>query len=306
MRAMINRRKLLTQSIGLAAASATFSVRPDTAFAQGKVSRKSGSRIKLGLNAYSFDKPLRDGSMTYDDVVQYCAEQGFEGLDATGYYFPGYPKVPTDEYINKLKRTAFLNGITISGTGVRNDFSVPDAARRKSDVQLVKDWIEVAAKLGAPVIRVFSGANVPQGHTFDQVLAWMAPDFKECAAYGKRYGVIVALQEHNDFLKTADETIRVVDAVDSEWFGVILDVGSLRRTDPYPEIEKLLPYAVSWQIKQTVWYDAKEAPIDLPRIKAIIDKVGYRGFVPIEALGGGDPKQKVTQFLAQVRKGFGV
>jgi len=185
---------------------------------------------------------------------------------------------------------------------VRNDFSVPDAASRKNDVQMVKNWIEAASKLGAPLIRVFSGRALPQGHTAEQVLEWMVPDFKECAAYGERHGVILGLQQHNDFLKTADETIRLIDAVNSEWFGAILDVGSLRQTDPYREIEKLVPYAVSWQIKEEVWYGTKATPIDLPRVKAIIDKSGYRGFVPFEALGGGDPRVKVAQFLEKCEK----
>jgi hypothetical protein len=39
-------------------------------------------------------------------------------------------------------------------------------------------------------------------------------------------------------------------------------------------------------------------------VKAIIDKTGYRGFVPFEALGGGDPRVKVAQFLEKVRKEF--
>ncbi len=278
---MIHRRNFLRQSTCMAVTAAGASL------AEGKVARQSGVKLKLGLNAYSFDKPLRDGSMTLADAVHYCAQYGIDGLDATGYYFPGYPKAPADEYIYNLKKTAFLNGVTISGTGVRNDFSVPDAASRKNDVQMVKNWIEVASKLGAPLIRVFSGRGLPPGHTADQVLEWMVPDFKECAAYGERHGVILGLQQHNDFLKTADETIRLVDAVNSEWFGVILDVGSLRQTDPYREIEKLVPYAVSWQIKEEVWYDTKATPIDLRRVKAIIDKSGYRGFVPFEALGGG-------------------
>jgi hypothetical protein len=82
---------------------------------------------------------------------------------------------------------------------------------------------------------------------------------------------------------------------------VILDVGSLRQKDPYEEIERLLPYACTWQIKETVWYGAKQVPIDLPRIKAIIDKVGFRGFLPIEALGEGDPETIVAGFLSKVR-----
>jgi sugar phosphate isomerase/epimerase len=165
---------------------------------------------------------------------------------------------------------------------------------------MVKDWIEVASKLGAPVIRVFSGRVRPEGHTFDQALEWMIPAFQECAEYGKQHGVILGLQQHNDFLKTAAETIRVIEAVNSPWFGDILDVGSLRTNDPYEEIEKLVPYAVSWQLKEKVG----DQNTDLKRIKAIIEKVGYRGVLPFEALGAGDPRDRITAFLEQIRTVF--
>jgi len=301
MKTILHRRRFLARSIGLAAAAAL----PGAAPAQRKVARNAGVKLKLALNAYSFNKQLRDGSMTLEDAVDFCAQHSIDGLDATGYYFPGYPKVPSDEYIFKLKRKAFLNGVAFSGTGVRNDFTVPDAASRKADVQMVKDWIEVAVKLGAPVIRVFTGPKMPEGRTFDQVLEWMIPDFKICAEYGQRHGIIVGLQNHNDFLKTADQTIRVIEAVNSDWFASILDIGSLRQGDPYAEIEKLEPYAVSWQLKENVGYGNKETPTDLRRVKAIIDKLGYRGYLPFEALGlTGDPREKVAAFLDQVRKVF--
>ncbi len=258
----IDRRRFLGRSASLAVAAAIPAV---AAPPPAKVARESGVKLKLGLNAYSFDKPLRAGSMTLADAVHFCAQHGVDALDATGYYFPGYPKVPTDEYIYNLKRTAFVNGVAISGTGVRNDFAVADAAARKKDVQMVKDWIVVASKLGAPVIRVFSGRERPEGHSFDEALEWMVADFKECAAFGKQHGVVVALQQHNDFLKTAAETIRVIDAVGSDWFGCILDIGSLRSGDPYAEIEKLVPYAVSWQIKENVGRGGKEEPTDLAK-----------------------------------------
>ena len=294
----IDRRKFLGRSAGLVAAAAI----P----APARVARESGVKLKLGLNAYSFDRPLREGSMTLADAVLFCAQHGVDALDPTGYYFPGYPKIPADEYIYNLKRTAFVNGVAISGTGVRNNFAVADEAARRSDVQMVKDWIVVASKLGAPVIRVFSGGAPPAGHSFDEVLAWMVADFKECAAFGQQHGVVVALQQHNDFLKTAAETIRAIDAVGSDWFGCILDVGSLRSGDPYAEIEKLVPYAVSWQIKENVGRDGKDEPTDLAKIKAIMDRSGYRGYVPFEALGGGDPRVRVATFLEKIRQAFGL
>lgn len=289
----ISRRKLLAL-----AATAPFAV-------HGGVRRLvPGTRIRIGLNAYSFNRPLMAGTMTIPDVLEYCARRNIEGVDLTGYYFRGYPNVPTDETIYSIKRAAFVNGVTIIGTGVRNDFALPDATSRRGHIQLVKEWIDVAQKLGAGIVRVFAGREVPKGHTFDQVLAWMIPAFQECAEYGAKRGVIVGLQHHHDFLKTAAETIRVVEAVQSEWFSVILDVGSLRQGDPYEEIERLLPWAASWQIKEHVWYGAKNVEIDLPRLRAIIDKVGFRGFTPVEALGEGDPATIVSAFLAKVRRAF--
>ena len=304
MNASIQRRKFLTRSIGIATISSAAGLRTGAAFAQGKVVRTSGTRVKIGLNAYSFNEPLRANTMTLADVVDYCAQHGLDCLDATGYYFPGYPKVPDDKYVYSLKRRAYLNGVTIHGTGVRNNFAVTDAAARVDDVEMVKGWIEVASKLGASVIRVFTGTKVPDGYTFDQTLAWMVPLFKECAAHAALHGVIVGLQNHDGFLKTADETIRVIEAVNSEWFGSILDIGSLRQSDPYQEIERLLPYAVSWQLKESVGVGGKEVPTDLAKIKAIVDKGGYRGFMPIETLGEGDPKVKVAAFVEKVRKVF--
>jgi sugar phosphate isomerase/epimerase len=295
----MRRRDLLSLAVAAPLASRSL-------LANGGVKRLTpGTRIRIGLNAYSFNRPLMAGTMSIPDVLNYCAKQQLDGVDLTGYYFKGYPNAPTDENIYSIKRAAFLNGVTITGTGVRNDFALTDASSRRGHIQLVKDWIDVAAKLGSDMVRVFAGREVPKGFTFDQVLEWMIPAFQECAEYGSKRGVIVGLQHHDDFLKTADETIRVVQAVKSEWFSVILDVGSLRQVDPYAEIEKLLPYASNWQIKEHVWYDTKKVDIDLPRLRTIIDKVGYRGFMPIEALGPGNPEEVVTAFLNRVRKAFG-
>lgn len=273
--------------------------------AQPRAARLAGSGVRLGLNVYSFNQPLRDGSMTLADAVRFCAEHGIPGIDTTGYYFPGYPAKPAEDYVRRLKREAFLHGVAIFGTGVRNDFSLPDPDARRRELQLVKDWIEVAAALGAGVIRVFSGRGAPEGRTFEQVLEWMAPLMRECADYGARHGVMIGVQNHDDFLKTAAQTVRLVEAVNHEWFGVILDVGSLRQGDPYEEIARLIPYAVSWQLKENVAPGGREEPTDMKRIQALTGAHGYRGWLPIETLGAGDPREKLVRLLGRVREAFG-
>jgi len=102
--------------------------------------------------------------------------------------------VPSDDYVNTFKRTAFEYGLGISGTGVRNNFTPSDKAERATSVQLVKDWVEVAARLGAPVIRVFcdtqsrnqSWQDVAKGFTREQVQAWLVDAVGECAEHGKK------------------------------------------------------------------------------------------------------------------------
>jgi sugar phosphate isomerase/epimerase len=260
------------------------------------------NRFKLSLNAYSFNEPLRSGKTDLFQVMEFCAREGFDAIDLTGYYFPGYPAVPADDYIFKLKHKAHKLGLAISGTGIRNDFSEPDAEKRKAEISLVKSWIEVAAKLGAPVIRIFTGKITTPGYSRAQVLSWMIPAINECAAHGARYGVIVAMQNHNDFIQTADQAIEILNAVNNEWFGLVLDTGSFLSNEPYGEIEKTANYAVNWQVKEKLTVNGLSSQMDLDRLFRIIVRSDYRGYLPIETLSPGDPFRIVPPFLQQVRK----
>jgi hypothetical protein len=94
----MKRRQLLKQAVGLAVGVAA-SAYPGRALPLGEVKRHGGTRIKIALNAYSFNRPLMAGAMTLSDVVDYCASQNLDALDATGYYFPGYPNAPEDESV---------------------------------------------------------------------------------------------------------------------------------------------------------------------------------------------------------------
>ena len=281
-----------------------------TADAQQPISRTGGPRLKISLNAYSFNgaltTPAKDGkpAMTLFDLLEFCARENFDGIDPTGYYFPGYPKAPPDPFVNDFKRRAFQLGIDITGTGVRNNFAQADKAKRAADVQLVKDWIEVAAKLGAPVIRVFAGAESP-GHSRAEVAEWMAADLKECADYGRRFGVLVGIQNHGDFLKTSAHVLEILRLVDSGWFGVIVDTGNFQTGDPYEEIGRVVPHAVNFQVKESPYGNASPVRMDLKKLVAVIRAGGYRGYLPIETLVAPgqpyDPLAKVPRFLREVR-----
>src|SRR5215212_7957891 len=77
--------------------------------AQNPISRKGGSYVRTSLNAYSFNTLLNEGmknpgkGMTMFQLLDFAAKNNFDAIDITGYFFPGYHAVPSDEYINSVK-----------------------------------------------------------------------------------------------------------------------------------------------------------------------------------------------------------
>jgi hypothetical protein len=178
-------------------------------------------KLEPGLNAYSFNKLLNDAirkrgpGITLEGVMDFAAKNKFAAFDPTGYFFPGYPKRPDDGYVDGLKKHAADLGIVLSGTGVRNNFTTADKDVRAEGVAHIKEWVEVAARLGVPVIRVFADTqmraenwqSVSKNAPRKDVLDWIAADLRECADHDKQYRVKIGVQNHGDFLATADQAI---------------------------------------------------------------------------------------------------
>ena len=315
----VSRRRFLTTSALLPfAVAGGFPTAPARA-AYPPIPRTGGSHLRTSLNAYSFSDLLaanaKDATKGLDlfQVCDFAATAGFDAVDLTGYFFPGYPQPPETGYLVRLKRHAFTLGLDISGTGVRNDFTAADPAVRAEGVARLKTWIEVAARLGAPTVRAFADAQ-PPFKTWQQasgnasretVEAWMAAALRECAIHAEKFGVFVAVQNHGDFIATGPEHLSLLRRVDHAWCAALVDTGKYLSADPYADIALLAPYAVNWQIKETMQSTLKSPRVDFKKLVAIIRQSGYRGYVPIETLSMGrkdyDPAAEVTKMLADLR-----
>jgi sugar phosphate isomerase/epimerase len=265
-----------------------------------------------GVNAYSFSDLLeardnRNKQQVYTlfNLVDWCSANNIAALDPTAYFFPTYPEVPSDEYLEKFKAHAARTGVAISGTGIRNDFASPDTAIRAEGVQRAKNWIVAASKIGAPVVRVFAGA-IPEGVEWEVAAGWMIECYKELAAFGSSYGVKIGIQNHGDMLQTAEQCIYVLKEVDSEWVGLIVDTGNFKTEDPYKDIAEVVPYAINWQVKESAFGLGSEIPLDYKRLVQIVREGGYKGYFPVETLmvrgKPYDPFALVTGMLTELQK----
>ncbi|MEU5727142.1 TIM barrel protein [Micromonospora sp. NPDC047738] len=294
---------------------------------------------KVSLNLYSFNVNInawlnnRQDTPQLDTLaaIRWAAEAGFDAVDVTAYYIPGYsnttmPTLPDGEikaFARQIRDLTKELGIEISGTGYQNDFANPSADRRALDVERGKYWIDVAAEMDAPVIRVFSGP-VP---TDINRLGWetvtrerVVPALRQLAEYGAAKGVQIGLQNHGDMTATAGQTIQLLKWVDHDNIGIVNDTGYFRpfryttglNYDWYADIADVLPYSNNFQVKKRPGGAETDTTMDLNKLFTDVRYSDYRGYIPLELLWARDepgyprdlpepPYEQISGFLDAVK-----
>ena len=290
----------------LAAIAAPASLR---AAAPNPLGRTGKPVLRLSLAAYSFRDtfPIMRGkpnpkvpAAKATDMfrfIDYCAAHGCDA-EPTTYFLAE----ESDAYLIKLRRHAFLRGVAISGTAIGNNFSHPKGPKRDAEIALTKQWIDRAAVLGAPHIRVFAGVTKEIARDAADKLVISA--LEECCDYAGRKGIFLGLENH-DSIGSAATLVPMVKAVKSPWIGINLDSGNFRTADPYRDFAECVPYSVNVQFKTELQPagGARQAA-DFKRLARLLREGGYQGWVALEYEGKEDPANAVPRHLEEMRAAF--
>jgi sugar phosphate isomerase/epimerase len=294
---LASRRAFLQSALALSAGISTLPAN----FASEPIVRSGGPKFKYSLAAYSYRELFKKGT-TVADFIADCAKFGLEGTELTSYYFPADV---SDTWLRDTAALCFRLGLDISGTAIRNEFALPPGEARDAELKQTKQWIDRAAVLGAPVIRIFAG-HVQKGQTEEEAHKLMVAGMEECCAYAAQKGIYLALENHGGPTATAEGLLKLVHAVKSPWFGVNLDSGNFHSDDVYAELAAVAPYALNAQVKVvTSGPDKKKVPTDYNKIAKILRDASYRGYVALEYEEAGDPREECPKHLDQLRKALG-
>jgi len=302
---MLNRRHFVQTSTAIMAGS-VWQAASRSASAIPPIPRDGQPKFKFSLAAYSYrdlllPKQGKEPVLTLRDFIDDCAKLSLDGTELTSYYFP---KEVTADYLYGLRQHAFRLGLDISGTAIGNEFGHPKGEKRDAEIAKAKQWIDHAATLGAPVIRIFAG-HQQKGQTADEAHALMVSAIEECCDYAGKHGVHLALENHGGPTATADGLLKFVRDIDSPWFGVNLDSGNFRETsDPYAELERIAPYALNAQIKATLGIGGKKVPADFKRIAKIMRDTKYRGYIVLEYEEPGNVREECARYIKEIREAF--
>ena len=238
-------RRALLGAAGTAAAAAALQVVPSSsALAQRPAPtrpRRQGARARQARRVVVLllALPPQDQPYPIEKVIEHAASVGVEGVDILHRQMTG----EDNAYLQRLKKHAFVNGIDLIALSIHQGFVFPDAAERQKNIDHTIHCMELAYAMGIPCLRLNTGrwnttksfddlmANkgiepVLPGVTEDQGFEWCISSIEKLLPTAEKLGVLLALENHWGLARTADGLMRIVNAVNSPWLGVLADTGN--------------------------------------------------------------------------------
>lgn len=200
---------------------------------------------RLAAFPKAFMKPLcKDGTMTLRQWVDLAAPLGLDGLE----YYCGFLELADPARWPEARRTVESAGLVIPMLCCSPDFSHPDADFRRKEIEKEKNWIRLAAALGAGYCRVLSGQRRPE-LTRERGLDLVAQSIEACLSEAERCGVTLIIENHYkddfwsypEFAQKMDVFCDLVDRIRHPRFGVNYDPSNafLAGDDPIELLQRV-------------------------------------------------------------------
>ncbi len=251
--------------------------------------------MRLGCICGCFNRAFDAGTLDQLRFLDRCAgELAVRGAELQDIHFPE----TRPAYLHELRRAAGDLELALIGIGVHNDFGRADSAWRQSEVVKVKQWVEVAAEIGAPQVRVFAGH--PEGPVTERWPAMIAA-LREAAAFAAEAGIRLVLENEAGFTRNAAEHLRIVREVGHPALQPLLDTGN------YPagwaSVEETAPHAAHvhakfWQVDPA----GAEPSMDYPGLLAGLRRRRYEGWITFEYEAAEDEATGIPRALGYLRR----
>ena len=172
------------------------------------------------------ERPMEAGSlgreMTREEIQETVDAFGAAASRAVKAGFDGVEilhkqmESESNEYLQKLKRTAMLNGIPLVGLSIHQGFVSPDKDKRKKHIDHTIKCIEIAYNLGIPCMRLNTGRwgtsksfdelmknrgieKPLDGYTDEDAYPWVIESIEKCLPTAEKCGVMMALENQANF-----------------------------------------------------------------------------------------------------------
>lgn len=251
---------------------------------------------------------MSEDKLGYLGIIDKAAELGFDGIE----YIPGeYMKI--EDSAERIKERAKEKGIEIVAFCTGADFlNAPEAA----EIERLKSHLDYAKRMGAPLMRHdISGGVRGRTHSrgYADVLPILARCTREVADYAGSIGLKTMTENHGFFSQDVSRVESLINAVASDNFGALIDIGNFMCADEDPTVSVgiLAPYAFHVHAKDFLYKSGLErnpgegwfrtragnylrgtiighGEAKVPQSLGVLKRSGYDGYITVEFEGAED------------------
>jgi sugar phosphate isomerase/epimerase len=266
--------------------------------------------MKTSVSIWSVHAKVRDKEMDNESFIRFCNENGVKYVELLDVF------LNNEEEIQIVQNTLKELDMEVSSYSIGNDFVQRTEEEREAQLDSVLRGIDMAVRLNAKFMRVFSG-NGKEGIPFDTAKQWIIDGFKKAADYAKEKGIIMVIENHGLFVGKSAQVKELIELVGSEYLRANTDVGNFLLANEYPldSVRNLKDYVAFVHFKDFKEVSKEEqgygaldgrkymgtvlgqGEVPMKEIVDFLHENGYSGFLSIEYEGPGDQIQGTIQSI---------
>jgi sugar phosphate isomerase/epimerase len=241
---LVSRKKFLLSGISLISLPYFLSLKKETSLEL--------SFSTLGCPDWSFDK-----------IIDFAKDNQYSGIEVRGILrqmdLPLVPEFSSAEAISTTLKKMNDHGLKFVDLGSSCALHFPKGDERTKNLDEGKRFIDLAAKLNCPYIRVFPN-QIPRDRDRQETLHLIIEGLKELGAYASNTNVTVLLESHGELIYKKD-LLYVMEGAASPHVGLVWDVCNMWivTKEPPEEVYAILkPYIRHTHIKDLKIVNGKE------------------------------------------------
>ena len=185
--------------------------------------------LKISTSTYAY------GHWDLDKALESIARVGYTGVEIlthgvrrptpsgqeVNYHLrPEWPDdriAAVQEQLGKLN--LFPNCLSPS-----SDFITPTHGSVQADIDEVCRHIDLAVRLGAPLVRPFAANRLPEAMDAETAIGQISEALRTCGRYAESKGVRLAVENHGEFPGVSEHMIAILKATDEPAVGLTLHI----------------------------------------------------------------------------------
>ncbi len=203
--------------------------------------------MQIGVSSYSYSKLVKSGQLSQIEVPRKAKEMGFDVLEFSTIHVPD--SIDLEDFAHQLKEECERQDMAVTNYTISADFLRGSNGDLEAEIERVKGEVRVAGILGSSGMRHDASSGFPPDHqgarSFDDALPILAEGCRAVTEYAAEHGIKTMVENHGHFCQDSVRVEKLVNAVDHQNFGVLLDMGNFICVDEDPGIAtgRLMPYA---------------------------------------------------------------